>query len=74
MPLRVISIMSAIAWSVPTPDHYLPLLYVLGAAGRDATVAIPTEGLELGAVSMLGVVLEGDAAAAAPAHSTLQKQ
>ncbi|MFO1401305.1 MAG: 4,5-DOPA dioxygenase extradiol [Steroidobacteraceae bacterium] len=59
-------------WSVPTPDHYLPLLYVLGAAGRDATPSFPTAGIELGAVSMLGVLLE-DPAAAAP-YSTLQKQ
>jgi len=44
---------SAARWSVPTPDHYLPLLYVLGAAGADARVSIPTEGIELGAVSML---------------------
>jgi 4,5-DOPA dioxygenase extradiol len=47
----------AAAWSVPTPDHYLPLLYVLGAGGREAAVSIPTQGIELGAVSMLSVLL-----------------
>jgi 4,5-DOPA dioxygenase extradiol len=66
----------AAAWSVPTPDHYLPLLYVLGAAGRDTALSIPTAGIELGAVSMLSVLLEDPAAAAAAAaaHSTRQKQ
>ncbi|MCC7462285.1 MAG: 4,5-DOPA dioxygenase extradiol [Gammaproteobacteria bacterium] len=64
----------AAAWSVPTPDHYLPLLYVLGAAGRDAPVSIPTAGIELGAVSMLSALFDAGSAAPLPAHSTLQKQ
>ncbi len=64
----------AAAWSVPTPEHYLPLLYVLGAAGQDAVATLPTAGIEIGAVSMLGVLLGAEAARVAPAHSTLQKQ
>ena len=41
--------------SVPTPDHYLPLLYVLGAgSGRDQ-VEFPVEGVDGGSISMLAV-------------------
>jgi 4,5-DOPA dioxygenase extradiol len=41
--------------SVPTPDHYLPLLYVLGAgSGRDR-VDFPVEGVDGGSISMLAV-------------------
>ena len=32
--------------SHPTPDHYLPLLYALGAAERDAPVSFPIEGFD----------------------------
>lgn len=41
--------------SAPTPDHYLPLLYVLGAAGQGEPVTFPIEGVDGGAVSMLTV-------------------
>ena len=41
--------------SAPTPDHYLPLLYVLGAAQPDDSVAFPVEGFDGGSVSMLTV-------------------
>jgi 4,5-DOPA dioxygenase extradiol len=41
--------------SVPTPDHYLPLLYVLGARRRDDTVTFPVEGVDGGSISMLAV-------------------
>jgi 4,5-DOPA dioxygenase extradiol len=43
--------------SVPTPDHYLPLLYVLGAAHDGDAVAFPVEGVDGGSVSMLAVQL-----------------
>jgi 4,5-DOPA dioxygenase extradiol len=39
--------------SIPTPDHYLPLLYVLGASDERDTVAFPVEGIDGGSVSML---------------------
>ena len=48
------------ALSVPTPDHYLPLLYVLGASDAGDGVAFPVEGMDGGSVSMLTVVLGGD--------------
>jgi 4,5-DOPA dioxygenase extradiol len=41
--------------SVPTPDHYLPLLYILGARQGDDAVAFPVEGIDGGSVSMLAV-------------------
>ena len=41
--------------SAPTPDHYLPLIYVLGAAQRDEPVTFPVDGVDGGAVSMLTV-------------------
>jgi len=42
--------------SVPTPEHYLPLLYVLGASSKSDEVAFPTEGIEMGSISMLSVL------------------
>ena len=41
--------------SVPTPDHYLPLLYVLGASVEGEPVAFPVEGMDGGSISMLSV-------------------
>ncbi|MBE5254008.1 4,5-DOPA dioxygenase extradiol [Mixta mediterraneensis] len=41
--------------SNPTPEHYLPLLYVLGARQPDEPITIPIDGMELGAISMLSV-------------------
>ncbi|MBI5068013.1 MAG: 4,5-DOPA dioxygenase extradiol [Deltaproteobacteria bacterium] len=36
----------------PTPDHYLPLLYAVGAAHPDEPVACPVSGFDLGSLSM----------------------
>jgi 4,5-DOPA dioxygenase extradiol len=38
--------------SVPTPDHYLPLLYAAGAADPQDPVKFPVEGFEHGAISL----------------------
>lgn len=43
--------------SIPTPDHYLPLLYVLGASDERDVAAFPLEGIDGGSVSMLAVQL-----------------
>jgi 4,5-DOPA dioxygenase extradiol len=41
--------------SVPTPDHYLPLLYVIGTRAGSETVSFPVEGVDGGSISMLAV-------------------
>lgn len=41
--------------SIPTPEHYLPLLYVLGASDEGEAVGFPTAGIEGGSLSMLSV-------------------
>jgi 4,5-DOPA dioxygenase extradiol len=41
--------------SVPTPDHYLPLLYVLGLRKKNEPVSFPVHGFEGGSLSMLAV-------------------
>jgi len=43
--------------SAPTPDHYLPLLYVLGTRRPGDAVTFPVEGIEGGSISMLCVQL-----------------
>ena len=50
---------SAARLSVPTPEHYLPLLYVLGAQAEGEPVSIPVDGIDLGSISMLSVQLGG---------------
>jgi 4,5-DOPA dioxygenase extradiol len=45
------------ALAAPTPDHYLPLLYVLGAQLPDDKVSFPVEGIDGGSISMLSVQL-----------------
>jgi 4,5-DOPA dioxygenase extradiol len=39
----------------PTPEHFLPLLYILGSRQSDDALTFPVEGMEGGSVSMLGV-------------------
>jgi 4,5-DOPA dioxygenase extradiol len=41
--------------SAPTPEHYLPLLYVMGASHIGDNVTFPVEGVDGGSVSMLTV-------------------
>ena len=41
--------------SAPTPEHYLPLLYVLGASDDNDSVAFHLPGIEGGSISMLTV-------------------
>jgi 4,5-DOPA dioxygenase extradiol len=43
------------ALSIPTPDHYLPLLYVLAARQSKEGVKFPVEGVDGGSISMLSV-------------------
>ena len=41
--------------SIPTLDHYLPLLYILGAGRQGERISFPVEGVDGGSVSMLAV-------------------
>jgi 4,5-DOPA dioxygenase extradiol len=41
--------------SIPTPEHYLPLLYVLGARQDGEAISFPVEGMDGGSISMLSV-------------------
>ncbi|HEY1562386.1 MAG TPA: 4,5-DOPA dioxygenase extradiol [Caulobacteraceae bacterium] len=43
--------------SIPTPEHYLPLLYVLGASEADEPVRLYNDEIDLGAVSMMSAVI-----------------
>lgn len=39
--------------SVPTLEHYLPLLYIAALQGADETMSFPVDGYDLGSISML---------------------
>lgn len=39
--------------SIPTPDHYLPLLYVIGSRQDGEVITFPIEGVDGGSISML---------------------
>lgn len=39
----------------PTPEHFVPLLYIFGMQGVNEPVSFPVEGIEGGAISMLSV-------------------
>jgi 4,5-DOPA dioxygenase extradiol len=41
--------------SIPTPEHYLPLLYVIAVRREGEQVSFPVEGVDGGSVSMLTV-------------------
>ena len=43
----------------PTPDHYLPLLYAVGAATPDDEVRFPITGFDMGSLSMRTAILGG---------------
>lgn len=43
--------------SVPTPEHYLPLLYVLAQQRPEETVSLPVDGIEYGSIDMLSVAV-----------------
>lgn len=47
--------------SVPTPEHFLPLLYIAGTKREDEAISIAVDGIELASVSMLTAVV-GDTA------------
>lgn len=43
--------------SVPTPEHFLPLLYVIAQQREDETVSFPVGGIEYGSIGMRAVAV-----------------
>ena len=43
--------------SIPTPEHYLPLLYVLGLQDEREPVAVAVDGIQNASISMLSVIV-----------------
>ena len=41
----------------PTPDHFLPILYVAGASGASEPVRFPITGFDMGSLSMRAVLI-----------------
>jgi 4,5-DOPA dioxygenase extradiol len=41
--------------SIPTPDHYLPMLYVIATRQQGESVTFPIQGVDGGSISMLTV-------------------
>jgi 4,5-DOPA dioxygenase extradiol len=42
--------------SIPTPDHYLPMLYVIATRQKAEIVSFPIEGVDGGSISMLTAI------------------
>ena len=51
------SLRQAAMLSVPTPDHYYPLLYVLGASDEHDSIDISLDKIVMGSISMMSVKL-----------------
>jgi 4,5-DOPA dioxygenase extradiol len=45
--------------SAPTPDHYLPLLYIAGMRADEDPISFPVAGMDGGSISMLSVQFGG---------------
>ena len=43
--------------SIPSPDHYWPILYILGLIENEDQIHLVTDGIELGSISMLGFTI-----------------
>lgn len=44
--------------AIPTPEHFVPLIYALGAADKEDKVTIRNQGGELGSITMTSFVFE----------------
>jgi 4,5-DOPA dioxygenase extradiol len=53
--------------SAPTPEHFLPLLYIAGTKQEDEKVTIVVEGIEMGSISMMTAAVGLEAVQATPA-------
>jgi 4,5-DOPA dioxygenase extradiol len=49
----------AASLSIPTPEHFLPLLYVVAQQRPEETISLPVDGIEYGSVGMLAAVVGG---------------
>jgi 4,5-DOPA dioxygenase extradiol len=45
--------------SVPSAEHFLPLLYIAGTRQEDEPISIPVDGIDSGSISMLTAVVGG---------------
>jgi len=45
---------------IPTPEHYLPALYVIALQRPDDGMAFLTEGIEFGSIGMMSIVIGAD--------------
>jgi 4,5-DOPA dioxygenase extradiol len=61
--INPISLGDSARMSIPTPEHYLPLLYAIGAQGADDTIDVLVDGIDLASISMLSIVIGGRASA-----------
>jgi 4,5-DOPA dioxygenase extradiol len=43
--------------SIPTPEHYLPLLYILGAQADHESASILVDGIQNASISMLSIIV-----------------
>jgi 4,5-DOPA dioxygenase extradiol len=43
--------------SVPTPEHYLPLMYILAQQSQGEALSLPIDGIENGSIGMLTVAV-----------------
>jgi 4,5-DOPA dioxygenase extradiol len=43
--------------SVPTPEHFLPLLYIIGMQQPDEPISFPLDGIDLASISMRSVIV-----------------
>jgi 4,5-DOPA dioxygenase extradiol len=48
--------------SIPTPDHYFPLLYVVATKQEGESITFPVHGVDGGSISMLSVCVGGKVA------------
>jgi 4,5-DOPA dioxygenase extradiol len=54
--------------AVPTPEHFLPLLYVVGLQEPGEAVGFANDSIQNGSISMLSVIVGASGKDGAPAH------
>ena len=55
--------------AIPTPEHYLPLIYCLGLQHPEDTVTFRVDGIEHGSISMLALTIAAAGDGSTPAAS-----